>query len=108
MKNRIGIIILFAVQALAIPFALFAGLIFLFLIVGFAEMDWTQIEIIIQTFVALIATLIGVSYIGTYIFSLIKTLDNKKVSFISWLPILHGVVALISLVIWNYVNQLYK
>ena len=108
MKNKIGIIILFVVQALAIPFALFAGLIFLFLIVSFVEMDWTQIEIIIQTLVALIATLIGVSYIGTYIFSLIKTIDNKRVSFISFLPILHGAVALISLVIWNYVNQLYK
>ena len=48
MKNKTGIIILFAIQALAIPFALFLGLIFLFLIVSFVEMDWTQIEVIVS------------------------------------------------------------
>ena len=108
MKNKTGIIILFAIQALAIPFALFLGLIFLFLIVSFVEMDWTQIEVIVQTLVALVATLIGVLYIGTYIFSLVKTLERKRVSFISWLPILHGVITLLLLLIWNYVNELFK
>ena len=108
MKNKIGIIILFVIQAIAIPFALFAGLMLLFSVVSFVETDWSQMEVVIQSVVALITMLIGVLYIGTYSFSLIKTLDNKKLSFVSWLPILHGVIALISLVLWNYVNQLYK
>ena len=108
MKNKLGIIILFAIQAIAIPFALFAGLMLLFIVVSFVEIDWSQMDVVIQSVVALITTLIWVLYIGTYIFSLIKTLDNKKLSFVSWLPILHGVVALILLVLWNYVNQLYK
>ncbi len=108
MKNKIGIIILFVIQAIAIPFALLAGLMLLFSVVSFVETDWSQMEVVIQSVVALITMLIGVLYIGTYSFSLIKTLDNKKLSFVSWLPILHVMVALISLVLWNYVNQLYK
>ena len=108
MKNKIGIIILFVIQAIAIPFALLAGLMLLFSVVSFVETDWSQMEVVIQSVVALITMLIGVLYIGTYSFSLIKTFDNKKLSFVSWLPILHGMVALVSFVLWNYVNQLYK
>ncbi|MBQ4110685.1 MAG: hypothetical protein IJC74_07355, partial [Clostridia bacterium] len=78
MKNKIGIIILFVIQAIAIPFALFAGLMLLFIVVSFVEIDWSQMDVVIQSVVALITTLIGVLYIGTYIFSLIKTLDNKN------------------------------
>ena len=108
MKNKIGIIILFVIQAIAIPFALLAGLMLLFSVVSFVDTDWSQMEVVIQSVVALITMLIGVLYIGTYSFSLIKTFDNKKLSFVSWLPILHGMVALVSFVLWNYVNQLYK
>lgn len=85
MKNKIGIIVLFTLQALAIPFALLAGLMLLFSIVSLTETDWTQIKVFIQSIVALITMLIGVSYLGTYTFSLIKTVNNKKVSLISWL-----------------------
>lgn len=105
MKNKIGIIVLFAFQSLAIPFALLAGLMLLFSIVSLTETDWTQIKVVIQSIVALITMLIGVLYIGTYIFSLIKTINNKKVSFISWLPVLHGIVAVIAIMMWGYVNQ---
>lgn len=108
MKKKTGIVILFVIQALAIPLALFAGLMLMFSIASMSEMDFNQTGIVIQTAVALTTMIIGVLYIGTYIFSLLKTLKNQKLSFVSWLPILHGIVALFALVLWNYINQLYK
>ena len=108
MKNKTGVILLFVIQGLAIPIALFAGFILLFLLVSFAETDWSQTGKTIQFVAAFLATLTGFLYIGTYVFSLVKTLINKKMSFISWLPTLHGVVALTLLVVWDYVNQIYK
>ena len=105
MKNKIGIIVLFTLQALAIPFALLAGLMLLFSIVSLTETDWTQIKVFIQSIVALITMLIGVSYLGTYTFSLIKTVNNKKVSLICWLPVLHIIVSIIAIMVWGNVNQ---
>ncbi len=105
MKNKIGIVVLFVFHALAIPFALLAGLMLLFSIVSLTETDWTQIKVVIQSIVALVTMLIGVLYIGTYVFSLIRTINNKKISFISWLPILHVVVAIIAIMVWGGINQ---
>ena len=107
MKNKITIIVLFVFQTLAIPFALLAGLMLLFSIVSLSETDLSQTKVVVQSAVALITMLIGFMYIGTYIFSLIKTINNKKVSLISWLPVLHCVVALIAVMVWGWVNQSY-
>lgn len=108
MKNIIriiGIIVLFSFQALAIPFALLAGLALLLSLFGLAETDWSQIKVVIQSMFTVMTLLIGTLYIGTYIFSLIKTIHNKKVSFISWLPVLHIIVSIIALMVWGSVNQ---
>ena len=108
MKNKLGIIVLFVIQAMAIPFSLFAGLMLLFAVGSFTETDWSQTGATVQSIIALTTMIIGVAYMATYIFSLIKTIVDKKISFVSWLPLLHSLIALIALVIWNYVNQLYK
>lgn len=105
MKNKIVIIVLFVFQALAIPFALLSGLMFLFSIVSLTETDWAQTKVVIQSIVALITMLIGFLYIGTYIFSLMRTINNKRISFISWVPILHIVIAIIAIMVWGGVNQ---
>ncbi len=108
MKNKTGIIILFTIQALGIPFALVAGFMLLFSIANFFQTDWSQTEVFVQAIIALITMLIGVSYIGTYFFSLIKTISNKGISFISCLPILHGIVAVIALILWFLIASLFK
>ena len=86
MKNRISIIILFVIQALPIPFALLAGFMLMFSLVSLVETDWSQFDVIIQSAAALTAMVIGAAYTITYFDSLKKTLDNKKLSFISFLP----------------------
>ncbi len=105
MKDKIIIIFLFAFQALAIPFALLSGFLLLISIEGLSETDLTQTKVVIQCVVALITLLIGVLYIGTYIFSLIKTIINKKVSFISCLPVFHGIIFVYAVMLWGCVNQ---
>lgn len=108
MKNKIGFISLFVAQGLGIPFSLFAGLMLMFSVVSLVETDWLRMKVAVQSVVALISMVIGIAYIGTYMFSLTKTMKNKKLSFVSWLPFLHGIVALLALVLWNYVNKIYK
>ena len=92
------------------PLSVIAGFVFMFIWVAcIFEPHYYLLrpDKIVQTLVALISTFAGVSYACTYIFSLIRTLDNKKISLISFLPVLHGVVAVAALCLWDYVSKLY-
>ena len=108
MKNKIGIIILFTFQALAIPFSLIAGFMLAFSVVSILTMGLFGTGEVIQSVVALITMIIGSLYTGTYAFSLIKTRINGKISFVSWLPFFHGIIALGAVLLWNYVDLLYR
>jgi len=80
----------------------------MFSLVSLVETDWSQFDVIIQSAAALTAMVIGAAYTITYFDSLKKTLDNKKLSFISFLPAFHGIAALAALFVWNYVNQMFQ
>ena len=109
MKKKAGMILLFIFQGLGLLFALISGFILMFLIVAApGQVDFSRASDVVQWLVALLATVTGVAYVGTYTFSLAKTVAGKKVSCISWLPTLHGLVACGTWALWHYVGQLYR
>lgn len=62
----------------------------------------------IQGIVAVITMLLAGTYLVTYIFSLVKTLKNKKLSVKSFLPMLHIIVFWIFFVLWIWLEKIYK
>ena len=105
MKKKILIIFLFILFSLPIPIAflgfvfsgirLFAGLI--------KEVSW------VETMAAILGTIIGATYLFTYIYSMVITLRNNKISVKTFLPIAHCLLALLFLLSLEpmaiYVNE---
>ena len=97
MKNKAimrGVMIL---QALPIPISLIT-------ILG-SIISLANIGVIIEQslFVAVVATIsmiLAGTYSLTYLFSAIKTFANKRISFVSLLPIIHIVVTVVFMILW--------
>ncbi len=54
-------------------------------------------------FVAIVAAIYMIlagTYSLTYLFSAIKTFANKRISFVSFLPIIHIVVTAVFMILW--------
>ena len=77
MKNKILIIFLFILFAIPIPVAMLGSLLTSIWFVSSIIKESSYIEIIMSLF----GMVIGITYFVTYIYSLIKTIKNKKISF---------------------------
>ncbi|MEH7098469.1 hypothetical protein [Neobacillus vireti] len=109
MKERkTAIIPLFIFFALPIPFSLVSWIGTIMSVADAGMMDVSRFSDFIEGIVALITMLIAGTYLGTYIISLNKTLKNKKISLISFLPILHIILFIIFCAIWSWLNAIYK
>lgn len=109
MKERkTSIIILFIVFALPIPFSLISWIGTLISVANISMMNWSDFSQSIQGLVALITMLLAGTYLVTYIISLCATLKIKKISLISFIPMLHIILFSIFFVVWTWLNAIYK
>ena len=97
MKNKVMIWVVMILQALPIPISLVT-------ILG-SIISLANISIMIEQslFVAIVATtsmILAGTYSLTYLFSAIKTFANKRISFVSFLPIIHIVVTVVFMILW--------
>ena len=97
MKNKVMIWVVMILQALPIPISLVT-------ILG-SIISLANISIMIEQslFVAIVATtsmILAGTYSLTYLFSAIKTFANKRISFVSFLPIIHIVVTAVFMILW--------
>lgn len=108
MKNKILIVFLFVLFAIPIPIAMFGSLLTLIWFVGSIIKESSYIEIIMSLF----GVVIGITYVVTYIYSLIKTIKNKQISFKTFFPVCHCLVACLFLLllvpVGNYINNTHK
>lgn len=105
MKNKILIILLFIVLAFPLPIALLGSLMSFLWFLSSIMKGSSVIEIVM----AIIGTIIGATYILTYVISLIKTWNEKKISFKTFIPLAHCLIALVYLLslvpVGNYLVQ---
>ena len=97
MKNKVMMWVVMILLALPIPISLIT---ILGSIISLANIG-AMIEQ--SSFVAVVATIFMIlagTYSLTYIFSAAKTFSKKRISLISFLPIVHIIVAVVFMVLW--------
>ena len=97
MKNKVLMWGIMISQALPIPISLIT-------IFG-SIISLANIGVMVEQslFVAVVATIFMIlagTYSLTYLFSAIKTFANKRISFVSFLPIIHIVVTVVFMILW--------
>ena len=97
MKNKVMIWIVMILQALPIPISLIT---ILGSIISLANISVMIEQSLFVTIVAAISMILAGTYSLTYLFSAIKTFPNKRISFVSFLPIVHIAVTVAFMVLW--------
>ena len=97
MKNKVMMWGIMVLQALPVPLSLIT-------ILG-SVISIANIGVMIEqsSFVVVVATIFMIlagTYSLTYLFSAIKTFSKKRISLISFLPIVHIVVTVVFMVLW--------
>lgn len=97
MKNKVMMWVVMILLALPIPISLIT-------ILG-SIISLANIGVMIEqsSFVAVVATIFMIlasTYSLTYIFSAVKTFSKKRISLISFLPIVHIIVTVVFMVLW--------
>ena len=97
MKNKVMMWVVIILLALPIPISLIT---ILGSIISLANLG---VMIEQSSFVAVVATIFMIlagTYSLTYIFSAVKTFSKKRISLISFLPIVHIIVTVVFMVLW--------
>ena len=97
MKNKVMIWIVMIFQALPIPISLIT---ILGSIISLANIGVMIEQSLFVAIVAAISMILAGTYSLTYLFSAIKTFANKRISFVSVLPIIHIVVTVVFMILW--------
>ena len=97
MKNKVMIWIVMIFQALPIPISLIT---ILGSIISLANISVMIEQSLFVAIVAAISMILAGTYSLTYLFSAIKTFANKRISFVSVLPIIHIVVTVVFMILW--------
>ena len=97
MKNKVMMWVVMILLALPIPISLIT-------IIG-SIISLANIGVMIEqsSFVAVVATIFMIlagTYSLTYIFSAVKTFSKKRISLISFLPIVHIIFTVVFMVLW--------
>ena len=97
MKNKVMMWVVMILLALPIPISLIT-------IFG-SIISLANIGVMIEqsSFVAVVATIFMIlagTYSLTYIFSAVKTFSKKRISLISFLPIVHIIVTVVFMALW--------
>ena len=97
MKNKVMIWVVMILQALPIPISLIT---ILGSIISLANISVMIEQSLFVAIVAAISMILAATYSLTYLFSAIKTFANKRISFVSFLPIIHIVVTVVFMILW--------
>ena len=97
MRNKTMMWVVMILQALPIPISLIT-------ILG-SIISLANIGVMVEQslFVAVVATIFMIlagTYSLTYLFSAIKTFTNKRINFVSFLPIVHIAVTVVFMALW--------
>ena len=104
MRNTKAANIIMGIQAIPIPFSLST-------VLG-SIMSIINIDVVLElsvslTVVMIIAMLLAATYTVTFFISLIKTRSDERLSFISFLPAIHFLLALVFFKLWKIMELMY-
>ena len=97
MRNKTMMWVVMILQAQPIPISL---LTILASIISLANIGVVAEQSLFVAVVATIFMILAGTYSLTYLFSAIKTFANKRISFVSFLPIVHIAVTVVFMVLW--------
>ena len=97
MRNKTIMWVVMILQALPIPISLIT---ILGSIISLANIGVVVEQSLFVAVVAAIFMILAGTYSLTYLFSAIYTFSKKRISFISFLPIVHIVVTVVFMVLW--------
>lgn len=100
-------IVLFILLALPIPFSLLSWIGTIISVASIGMVDWNIFSELIQTLAMLIVMILAGTYTITYIISLLITLKKKRISLISFFPLLHIILFGIALAFVAILNAVY-
>ena len=84
-------------QALPIPISLIT---ILGSVISLANISVITEQSLFVAVVAVIFMILAGTYSLTYLFSAVKTFSKKRISFISFLPIVHIIITVVFMVLW--------
>ena len=102
MKNKALIWTVTVIQALPVPISLIT---ILGSIISLANIGMLSEQSFLLAFAAVFSMLLAGTYSITYIASTINTFHKKKLSLISFLPIVHIIITLVFFIIWIFLEK---
>ena len=97
MKNKLIMWVVMILQALPIPISLIT---ILGSVISLANISVITEQSLFVAVVAVIFMILAGTYSLTYLFSAVKTFSKKRISFISFLPIVHIIITVVFMVLW--------
>ena len=104
MKNKALIWTVTVIQALPVPISLIT---ILGSIISLANIGMLSEQSFLLAFAAVFSMLLAGTYSITYIASTINTFHKKKLSLISFLPIVHIIITLVFFTMWISLEKIY-
>jgi len=104
MKNKALIWTVTVIQALPVPISLIT---ILGSVISLANIGMLLEQSSLLAFAAVFSMLLSGTYFITYIASTINTFHKKKLSIISFLPIVHIIITLVFFMIWISLEKIY-
>ncbi len=104
MKNKKLMYTIFVIQAIPIPFSLIT---IIGSLISFANISVLVEKSILLAWSATNAMLFAGTYTITYFISLLISINRKKISFASFLPLLHILLAAIFMLMWIVTEDIY-
>ena len=97
MKNKVMMWVIMILQALPVPISLIT---ILGSVISIANIGVMIEQSLLVTVVAVIFMILAGTYSLTYLFSAVMTFSKKRISFISFLPIVHIIITVVFMVLW--------
>lgn len=104
MKNKKLIWTIFIIQAIPIPISFIS---IIGSLVSFANISILVEKSMLLAAAATLAMFFAGTYSVTYIFALIKTINSKRITFISFLPVLHILLFVLFFNMWVIFEDMY-
>ena len=104
MKNKALIWTVTVIQALPVPISLIT---ILGSIISLANIGMLSDQSFLLAIATVLSMLLAGTYSITYIASTINTFHKKKLSLISFLPIVHIIITLVFFIIWISLEMIY-
>ena len=101
MKNKKTIICMYIILALPIPISLLTWIGTMVSIANIGMIKADNAGVLITTIVSLSAMILAGIYPATYGISLFRTLRNRRLKLVSFLPIIHILLIAILILLWS-------